>query len=153
MTTRLQSKRARAALDPRLAELGHPDDFARPGAGWIRAIRNALGMPAAELGRRMGVSHAAVFELERNEQNGTVRIDSLVRAAEALDCTFVYAFLPRRSLEETVRLQAERIASRELRRVQHSMALEDQAEPVEPDVHEEVIQQLLSSKGLWSQRP
>lgn len=153
MTTRLQSKRARAALDPRLARLGDPDDFARPSAGWVRAIRDALGMPAAELGRRMGVSHAAVFDLERSEQNGSVRIGTLKRAAEALDCAFVYAFLPRHTLEETVRSQAEWIASHELGRVQHTMALEEQSEPIAADVREEVIQQLLSSKRLWSRRP
>ncbi len=153
MATRLQSRRARAGLDPRLAALGDPADFARPPAGWIRAIRDALGMPAAELGRRMGVSDAAVFDFERNERNGTVRLDTLERAAEALDCTLVYAFLPRRGLEATVRAQAERVASSELDRVQRSMALEDQASAIGDDAREEVIQQVLASKGLWSRRP
>ena len=153
MTTRTESKRARAALDARLTPLGPSEKYTPPRAGWVRAIRDALGMSAADLGRRLGVSHASVFELERSERARTARIDTLQRAAEALDCTLVYAFLPRRGLETTARAQAERVAQRELHGVQHTMALEDQGEPVEPAVHEEIVQQLLASKGLWSREP
>lgn len=153
MPTRLQSERARAALDPRLSSLGDPGDFARPRAGWIRAIRDALGMPATELGRRMGITQAAVSQIERNERTGAVRVETLQRAAEALDCDFVYAFLPRRSLEEAVREQAERIASGELDRVRRSMALERQEVDIDPALREELIDQILTSKGLWTRRP
>ena len=153
MPTRAESKRARGALDSRLGQIESLERFTPPRAGWIRAIRDALGMSAKELGRRMSVSHAAVFELERNERAGTVRLDSLTRAAEALDCTFVYAFVPRRGLEQAVRARAEQIAEQELRRVQHTMALEGQAEPIDAAVREEIVQQLLSSGNLWSDRP
>jgi predicted DNA-binding mobile mystery protein A len=107
-------------------------------------------MSASDLGHRLGVSHAAVFELERNERGGTVRLDTLRRAAEALDCTLVYAFLPKHGLEATVRSHAEQLADEDLGRVKHSMALEGQSEPVSPEVREEIIEQLLDSRGLWS---
>ena len=127
MATSGEARRARAALDSRLAPLQPSQKYTPPRAGWVRAIRNALGMTASDLGQRLGVSHAAVFELERTERAGTARLDTLRRAAEALDCSLVYAFLPRHGLEATVRSQAERIASTELPDVQHTMALEGQA--------------------------
>lgn len=150
MPTRKESKTARAALDSRLGPLGPADKYTAPRSGWVRAIRDALGMPAAELGRRIGVSHAAIFDLERSEQKGTAGLETLGRAARALDCTLVYAFIPRQGLEATVRAQAAEMADEELRRVGQSMALEDQATPVGPGLSEEIIQRLIDSRGLWS---
>ena len=152
MAKKDESKRARSALDSRLGTLGPATRYAIPRFGWVRAVRDALGMSAAELGRRIGVSHAAVFELERSERSGTAGLDTLRRAAEALDCTLVYAFIPRQGLETTVRAQAEERADEDLRHVEHTMALEDQAEPVGPEVREDVIQRLIDSRGLWSRR-
>lgn len=148
-----EAKRGRRALDERLIDLGPSERYAVPHSGWVRAIRDALRMTAAELGARVGVSHVAIVELERSERNGTARLDTLRRAAHALDCTLVYAFIPNRSLEATVRAQAERVTGDELERVQHTMALEDQAEPVGPEAREDVVQQLVESKGLWSRKP
>src|SRR5712691_1636902 len=122
-----ESKNARLALDSRLSSLGPVDKYAVPRSGWVRAVRDALGMSAAEVGRRMGVSHVSVLELERNESKGTARLDTLRRAAEALDCTLVYAFIPRQGLEATVRARAEELADEDLRHVEQSMSLEDQA--------------------------
>ena len=152
MTTVSESKRARTALDARLARF-NPADFAAPRGGWIRAIRDALGMPAVELGRRLNVTHSAVFELERSERAGTIKLNSLRRAAEALDCTLVYALVPKRGLDATVRTQAEGIADDELSHVEQTMALEDQAVDVTARARDELVQQLLDTRGLWSRRP
>lgn len=147
-----ESRRARAALDAKLTDLGSLDRFAVPRAGWIRAIRDALGMPAAELGRRLGVSHGAVFALERSEREGKARISTLKRAAEALDCTLVYAFIPKHGLEATVRSRAEDVVDEEIGRVQQSMALEDQAIPFSQEDREELVRELLNSRSLWNRR-
>ena len=152
MPKRNESKSARKALDARLLSIGPADNYAVPRGGWVRAIRDALGMSAADLGRRLGVSHAAVSELERNERGGTARLDTLRRAAGALDCTLVYALIPRRGLDSTVRVRAEELADVDLRGVQHTMALEDQAEPITPEMREDAIQRLIDSRGLWSSR-
>jgi predicted DNA-binding mobile mystery protein A len=152
MTTVRESKRARAVLDARLAHFD-PADFAAPRGGWIRAIRDALGMPAAELGRRLNVTHSAVFELERSERAGTIKLNSLRRAAEALDCTLVYALVPKRGLDVTVQSQAEGIADDDLRYVEQTMALEDQAVEVTARARDELVQRLLDTRGLWSRRP
>jgi len=152
MATHEQSRKARRALDARLGELGTPDRFTAPAAGWVRAIRDALAMPASELGRRLGISQPAVFALERSEQQGSARLNSLRKAARAMDCEFVYAFIPKHGLERTVRTRAEELADAELRSTQQTMALEDQASPVTQDLREDLIQKLIVSRGLWRQR-
>jgi hypothetical protein len=50
----------------------------------------------------------------------------LKRAAEALDCTFVYALVPKQGLEATVAEAAKAAAERELGPSFHTMALEGQ---------------------------
>lgn len=151
MTTVRESKRARAGLDARLDRFD-PADFTAPRGGWIRAIRDALGMPAAELGSRLGVTHSAVFELERSEQAGTIKVESLRRAAEALDCTLVYALVPKRGLDATVRAQAEAIVDDDLRRVEQTMALEDQSADMTVASRADLVQQVIDTRGLWSRR-
>jgi len=109
-------------------------------------------MSAEELGRRMGVTQPAVNALERSERSGTVRLDTLRRAAEAMECTLVYAFIPHKGLEATVRTQAERLADEQLLHVQQSMALEDQATPVLAESREELVKRIADSRGLWTNR-
>jgi predicted DNA-binding mobile mystery protein A len=147
-----ETKQARAALDARLSDLGSPDRFAVPRSGWVRAIRDALGMPAAELARRLGVTHGAVLALERSEVEGVARLDSLRKASKALDCTLVYAFIPKHGLEATVRERAEDIVDENLSHVLQSMALEDQAAPVTPESREELVREVLNTRGLWNRR-
>lgn len=77
----------------------------------------------------------------------------LREAAEALDCELVYALVPRRPLEETVRQRASQIAEKKLSRLNHTMRLEAQALN-EKDLERErerLIDELLRSKPsrLW----
>ena len=101
--------------------------YAVPPRGWIRAIRDALGMTAADLGRRMGVSQAAVAQFEKAEKDGSITLKSLRSAAEALDCTLVYALVPRLPLEDLIRDRASVLADQQLARTHHTMSLENQA--------------------------
>lgn len=84
-------------------------------------------MSTAQLAKRMGVAQPSVVALERSEAAGRIQLDTLRRAAEALDCTLVYALVPNRSLEETIQARAREIAAVELARIEHTMRLEDQA--------------------------
>jgi predicted DNA-binding mobile mystery protein A len=74
----------------------------RPPGGWIRTLREAIGMSTYELAQAMGVSQPRVVGIERAEPNGSVRISTLERAAEALDCTLCYVLVPREPLEYRV---------------------------------------------------
>jgi predicted DNA-binding mobile mystery protein A len=66
----------------------------QPPRGWIRAIREALGMSGAQLAARLGVTPPRVTVLERDEVAGAVSLKTLRQAAEALDCVLVYALVP-----------------------------------------------------------
>lgn len=149
MVTRASARRAMASLDARLSRLGPPERYALPRGGWVRAIRDALSMSAADLGRRMGVTGPAISALERSERDGTARLDTLRRAATAMNCTLVYAFIPNSSLEETRRNQAEQLAIRQLTHVATTMALEDQAVPLDRRHITEQAELILESGRLW----
>jgi len=151
MTKQAESKRARSVLDARLGRLSAAD-FSVPKAGYIRAIRDALQMSAADLAERLGVSQPAVIDLETNEKKGTIRLSSLRRSAEAMDCELVYAFVPKKGLEQTLRERAEEVATAQLTGVANSMALEDQASPVDENLFEETVTKLTESRGIWSRR-
>lgn len=98
-----------------------------PSKGWIKAIRNAIGMTAAQLGVRLGISQQSVVSLEENEARDSITLSSLRRAAEGMDCRLVYALVPNKgSLENTIKNQARIRAMELLQAVDHSMKLEMQ---------------------------
>jgi predicted DNA-binding mobile mystery protein A len=90
-----EARRLRTELD----EIGIAFRLCRSAAhrpeGWMRAVRQAIGLPAAELARRMKVRQTQVFRLEESEQQGRVRVATLRRAADAMGCELVYALVPR----------------------------------------------------------
>lgn len=154
MSDRLRTQaRARAALDKRfMAWRQLPAKGAKPHGGWVRAIREALGMRAEDLADRMGVSQPSLTRLESNERTGSVRLDTLQRAADALECDVVYALVPRRALEQMVNEQAYSRALERLGRVAHTMALEDQALSNEQlqERARDLADMYLTMPGLWS---
>lgn len=150
MVQRKNTRQAREALDRRLSVLGPASQFAVPRLGWIRAIRDALGMTAAELAARMGISGSSVRAMEETEVTGGIRLSTLRRAAEAMDCTLAYAFIPNESLEQTVQRQARVVLGEQMSRSRQTMALEDQATEVTSSAVETQLQAILDSGRLWS---
>ena len=120
------ASQARARLNERFTEIGPARRFTPPVRGWIRAIREGLGMTAEQLAKRLHVTQPSVVALEQSEAKGTIELATLRRVAEALDCTLVYALVPNKPLEETVRERARKFIRRRLAAVEHSMLLEDQ---------------------------
>lgn len=125
----------------------------RPPSGWIKAIREALGMPAAHLAKRLGLVPSTVLRLETSEADDTISLGSLRRAAEALDCELQYALVPRQSIAQTMESQANKVARERMTAVVHTMALEAQAtsnETVDTQV-KELAESLLkgSRRELW----
>ena len=114
-------------LDKRFATLRGLRETAHPPKGWVRAIRDALGMTTAQLGQRLGVSQPRVVEIEQGEVSGSITLNTLQRAAQALGCRLVYTLIPDRPLEETVRQRAEKLAQEKLISVEQTMRLEDQS--------------------------
>ncbi|MDO9108952.1 MAG: mobile mystery protein A [Coriobacteriia bacterium] len=150
MATRAGTRQARQVLDRRLVALKPVEKYAPPRSGWIRAVRDALGMTAADLAARMGISGAAIRSYEDKEMSGGIRLSSLQRAADAMDCTLVYAFIPRSSLEQIVQRQAQTVLDQQMKRVRQTMALEAQEIDAPPSTSESELQAIIDSGRLWS---
>lgn len=97
-----------------------------PKNGWIRTIREGLGMTQTQLAKRLGITRQALGGLERGEVSGTITLDRLRRLAEALHSRVDYVIVPDISLTEMRRSRAIEIAETQLKRVSHSMKLEAQ---------------------------
>jgi predicted DNA-binding mobile mystery protein A len=117
---------SRARLDQRLSDFGSVARYNPPVRGWIKAIRAALGMTTEQLAHRLGVKQPSIVQMEQSEMKGSIELATLRRAAAALDCTLVYAFVPKKSLEEMVRVRARTFIRHRRASVEHSMLLEDQ---------------------------
>jgi predicted DNA-binding mobile mystery protein A len=118
---------ARRQLDRRFSALDMASLAPRPSRGWVRAIRDALGLTVRQFGARLGKSHSTVVALEQGEVAGTLTLAGLQRAAEALDCTLHYVLVPNRPLSEMVQDRAPMMAEARLVRIHHTMRLENQA--------------------------
>ncbi len=110
-------------------------------------------MSSRELAERMGVTQQTIAGLERSEQRGAIRLETLERAAAALECDLVYFLLPRRSLDELVAAQARAKASEHLERVAHHSRLEDQAVTGADAAAqlEDLATELVDRRGLWAE--
>ena len=150
---------ARKALDDRLLS-PQPDQtrpetrFKAPSKGWIRAVRDALGMSSQQLARRASVrSSQSVDDWQKKEADGSIQLKTLRRAAEAMDCTLVYALVPKTTLEDAVRSRARKIAMRDLGRVAHTMRLEDQGtdESDSEALIDEYIRVNIQDRDIWNE--
>jgi predicted DNA-binding mobile mystery protein A len=126
MTKARLAAQSRSQLDERFRELGSAKRYTPPVRGWIKALREALGMSTAQLAKRLGIRQPSLVALEQSEAKGTIELATLRRVAEALDCTLVYALVPNEPLETTLRDRARAFARRRRAPVEHSMLLEDQ---------------------------
>jgi predicted DNA-binding mobile mystery protein A len=120
----LRLKQLDRALEPYRAAREVP----RPSKGWIRTLRQALGVSSGELAQRLGTSRQLPLQLEKGEAEDRITMKSLRAAANALDCDLVYALVPRAgSMQELIENRARAEAKNRVLGVEHSMALENQA--------------------------
>ncbi len=147
---------AHEQLDRRFAKLKPlMKEAARPPRGWIRAIREALGMTTGQLAKRLGVRQPRVIELEHGESTGNVTVKSLERAAKALGCRLVYTLVPEEPLAETIRKRASVVAERQLASVEQTMRLEAQGvndKAQREEAHQRLVEKLLRRPARAAQR-
>jgi len=146
--------KARAQLDGRLSPLKPADRWRAPPKGWIRAIRDSLGMSGPQLASRLAIRPQTVEAFEKSETAGTIQLNTLRRAAEALDCVLVYALVPKTSLDQTVSQRARKIARRRIEQVDHTMRLEDQGTDnsnldAKIDAY---VRDMLKDRDLWNEQ-
>jgi predicted DNA-binding mobile mystery protein A len=131
----------------------------RPGRGWIREIREALGMSTFELAQRVGVTQSRASQYERAEVGGNILLSSLEKVATAMQCRLCYALVPEGPLQELVYRQAldkaaasvGQSGSRQARLVDEALHADDPSlaalevfEQIEELAHE-----LIDRRGLW----
>ncbi len=124
-----------------------------PQHGWIRVIRDALGMSSHALAKRMGCSQANIASIEKRERSRTISLQTLDQVAKAMNCTLVYYLVPEKPLNQLLEDQARRVAKRQIKLINHSMKLEQQGltkkqiKQQEDDLVQELLQG--SPKKLW----
>ena len=145
---------ARHHIDKRLRTLQSVDALQRPSRGWIKAIREAMGMTTAQLGKRLGVSQPRAVAIEKAELSKSITLESLERAAQALDCQLAYVLIPRKPLEKLVEERAQALARKRLAAASHSMQLEAQGlnKQDEAEQLKKLIDKIIAQGGskLWA---
>lgn len=112
------------ALDKKTSELKSVNNIVSRGSGWINTVREAIGMTASQLAVRLGVTQPRITKMESNEDN--LKLSTMKKAAEAMNCEFVYYFKPKTTFQNLVEEQAQKKAAEVLKTVNVNMALEDQ---------------------------
>jgi predicted DNA-binding mobile mystery protein A len=107
-------------------------------------------MSSTELASRMAVGQSTISGIEHSEIRGTIKLETLQRAAAALDCDLIYYLAPRGSLEDTVRLQARLKAHEQLEREDHPLPIEDEGDAHTSDRLEELASRFVDRQGLWT---
>ena len=131
-------------LERALAMLPPLQEVPRPTKGWLRAIREATGITVSETAKRMGRAPSLVIQQEQAEADYRITLRSLREAADALGCQLVYALVPKNgSIHELAEKRARAKATENVRAVEHSMALEDQAVGGVPEKIEEETKRIL----------
>jgi predicted DNA-binding mobile mystery protein A len=118
----------------------------RPKDGWLASTREALGLSLADLGSRIRLSKQGVQRFERAEATGQITLKNFRRLAEGMGCDLVYVLVPKSgsfaALEEN---SAREGATRDVKRVIQTMALEDQKPTNVKELIEDETQRRLKS--------
>jgi predicted DNA-binding mobile mystery protein A len=142
-------------LDAVLSRFEPLKTLAIPPKGWVRAVRDALGMSARQLAKRLGVKQQRIARIEQDEKQGKVTLNTLQNAAEAMDCVFVYGLVPRETLQRTIEEQAKRIALKRMARSNQMMRLEKQelSDSQKQKALYEVVEEILNTmpRTLWDE--
>lgn len=97
-----ERKLARKRLDVEMRPYRRAGAEKNPAAGLLRAVRQALRVPVAEIAVKMGVNRSGVFDMEAREMQGTITLRSMARMAQGMGCKLVYGIVPQegKTLEE-----------------------------------------------------
>ena len=124
--------------------------IARPQQGWLKTIREFLGMTTTQLAKRLEISQPRIVAMEKNERN--VKISTMERIANILNCDFSYAFVPRENIDDIIYNQAKKKAQKILDKVNKNMGLENQLVKTD-DLLKDIIEELLDGNiaRIWDE--
>ena len=124
-----------------------------PKNGWIKTIREALGLSSKVLANKLGCSQANISYMEAREKKKSISLESLEQVAQAMNCKLVYCLVPLEPFDKILEKQARKVAKKQISLVNHSMKLEQQGLNAKQLKQEEdaLIEELLSGnpKNLW----
>jgi hypothetical protein len=89
-----ERKLERRRLDAEMLPYRRAGRKKSPTNGLLRAVRQTLRVPVAEIAEKMGVCRALVFDLEERELKNTITLRSMSRMAQAMGCKMVYGIVP-----------------------------------------------------------
>ena len=141
-------------LNEKLAQLTDLQHVIVPPIGWIKAIRNGIGMSMEQLGKKLSITKQGVMDIEKREKEGAITIKSMQEIAKAMDMKLVYGFVPNEGdLEQMIETRAIELAKKIVERTSNTMKLEDQAnskERIEKAIKERASEIINNTpKILW----
>ncbi|MGK5088975.1 mobile mystery protein A [Bdellovibrionota bacterium FG-2] len=119
-------------------------------SGWIRYLRQSLNMTLKQLADRAGLSTPTVAQAERGEAAGKITISTLKTMAQAMECEFIYAFIPKTDIDDLMKEAARKKARQLLTKADTHMTLEDQR--VKQSIEERINQladKLFQKGDVW----
>ena len=124
--------------------------IARPQQGWLKTIREFFGMTTTQLAKRLEISQPRIVAMEKNERN--VKISTMEKIADVLNCDFSYAFVPRENIDDIIYNQAKKKAKKILDKVNKNMGLENQLAKTD-DLLKDIIEELLDGNiaRIWDE--
>ena len=136
------------ALDKKTSDLKSAKNIVPQSSGWIKTVREAIGMTVSQLATRLGVTQPRITKMESNEDN--LKLSTMKKAAEAMNCEFVYYFKPKTTFQNLVDEQAQKKAVEVLKTVNVNMALENQ-EIAEDEAVKDFASDLINTKikQIW----
>lgn len=138
-------------IDETIERLAPLRQVQSPPRGWLRAIREALGLTQAQVAERLGVTKSMISKYEKAEVEGSITLATLHRVAAALESDAVCVVLPRAPVNDTRRRRAREVAARHVAAVHESMALEGQSVSEQERQRQiaDLAETLLRSGDLW----
>ena len=136
------------ALDKKTSDLKSAKNIVSQPSAWIKTVREAIGMTVSQLAARLGVTQPRITKMESNEDN--LKLSTMKKVAEAMNCEFVYYFKPRTTFQNLVDEQAQKKAAEVLKTVNVNMALENQ-EIAEDEAVKDFATDLINTKikQIW----
>ena len=122
----------------------------KPLQGWIKTIRELLGMTTIQFSKKLKISQPRLVFMEKNEKN--LKLSTMEKIADELNCDFVYALVPREKINNIIYNRAKQKALQIVNKVNNNMSLENQLSD-DKEILEETIEDLLNKKitRIWDE--
>lgn len=137
-------------IEKRLGKLRKVLTEAKVTPGWIYYMRHAIGLTLEKLAQLAGLSKATIQQIEKREPQGRITIATLKKLAHAMDCEFIYAFVPNKELKTFLFEKAYKKAEYIIKNADIHMTLEDQKVTEKINVRiKRLTHDLLTRGDIW----